>query len=53
MAEYGAHITLTSNNRPSIFDVVAQDHLMNSLQPAVKHLFKVCYYGFVFKFYFH
>lgn len=41
MAEYGAHITITSRDRPSIFDVVAQDSLMSSLQPAVKHALKV------------
>ncbi|XP_045606856.2 peroxisome assembly protein 12 isoform X2 [Procambarus clarkii] len=41
MAEFGAHITITARNRPSIFDVVAQDGLMSTLQPAVKHVLKV------------
>lgn len=41
MAEYGAHITITSRNRPSIFDVVAQDSLLLTLQPALKHALKV------------
>ncbi|XP_068218105.1 peroxisome assembly protein 12 [Palaemon carinicauda] len=41
MAEYGAHITITSRNRPSIFDVVAQDSLLSTLQPALKHALKV------------
>ncbi|KAK7067011.1 ubiquitin-protein ligase peroxin 12 [Halocaridina rubra] len=41
MAEYGAHITITSRDRPSIFDVIAQDSLMSTLQPAVKHAFRV------------
>ncbi|XP_071532710.1 peroxisome assembly protein 12 [Panulirus ornatus] len=41
MAEYGAHITITARDRPSIFDVVAQDGLMSTLQPAVKHIMKV------------
>ncbi|KAG7171608.1 Peroxisome assembly protein 12-like [Homarus americanus] len=41
MAEYGAHITITAKDRPSIFDVVAQDGLMSTLQPAVKHIMKV------------
>lgn len=41
MAEFGAHITITARNRPSIFDVVAQDSLMSTLNPAVKHVLKV------------
>ncbi|XP_069981267.1 peroxisome assembly protein 12-B [Penaeus vannamei] len=41
MAEYGAHITITARERPSVFDVVAQDSLMATLQPAVKHVMKV------------
>lgn len=41
MAEFGAHITVTARTRPSIFDVVAQDGLMSTLQPAVTHVMKV------------
>lgn len=41
MAEFGAHITITAGDRPSIFDVVAQDSLMSTLNPAVKHVMKV------------
>ena len=41
MAEFGAHITITTRDRPSIFDVVAQDSLMSTLNPAVKHILKV------------
>lgn len=41
MAEFGAHITITARDRPSIFDVVAQDSLMSTLNPAVKHVLKV------------
>ncbi|XP_050714387.1 peroxisome assembly protein 12-like [Eriocheir sinensis] len=41
MAEFGAHITITARDRPSIFDVVAQDSLMATLNPAVKHVLKV------------
>ncbi|KAK3870722.1 hypothetical protein Pcinc_024073 [Petrolisthes cinctipes] len=56
MAEYGAHITITASDRPSIFDVVAQDGLMSTLQPAVNHIMRVLAernperYGFLLRF---
>ncbi|KAM6463120.1 peroxisome assembly protein 12 isoform 2-T4 [Liasis olivaceus] len=55
MAEHGAHLTATSTHedRPSIFEVVAQDSLMSAVRPAFQHLTKVLaesnpsYYGFL------
>ncbi|XP_062815313.1 peroxisome assembly protein 12 [Anolis carolinensis] len=43
MAERGAHLTAASahEDRPSIFEVVAQDSLMSALRPALQHAVKV------------
>ncbi|NXT51866.1 PEX12 protein, partial [Pluvianellus socialis] len=43
MAELGAHLTAASagDDRPSIFEAVAQDSLMAALKPALQHLVKV------------
>ncbi|OCT94991.1 hypothetical protein XELAEV_18012676mg [Xenopus laevis] len=43
MAERGAHITTTSplDDRPSIFEVVAQESLMAAARPALHHIVKV------------
>uniref|UniRef100_A0A8D0GJB6 Peroxisome assembly protein 12 n=1 Tax=Sphenodon punctatus TaxID=8508 RepID=A0A8D0GJB6_SPHPU len=43
MAEHGAHLTAPSigDDRPSIFEVVAQDSLMSAVRPALQHVAKV------------
>ncbi|NXW21247.1 PEX12 protein, partial [Circaetus pectoralis] len=43
MAEVGAHLTAPSagDDRPSIFEAVAQDSLMAAVKPALQHLVKV------------
>ncbi|KAL5006807.1 hypothetical protein ScPMuIL_015613 [Solemya velum] len=42
MAEHGAHLTSASPaSRPSIFEVLAQDSLMFSIRPAMKHAIRV------------
>ncbi|CAH2222517.1 peroxisome assembly 12 [Pelobates cultripes] len=43
MAERGAHITTASpgDDRPSIFEVVAQESLMAAVRPALHHVVKV------------
>lgn len=42
MAEFGAHLTSTqTSNRPSIFEVLAQESLMSSVRPALKYATKV------------
>ncbi|NXF98515.1 PEX12 protein, partial [Eubucco bourcierii] len=43
MAELGAHLTTASagDDRPSIFEAVAQDSLMAAVKPALQHLVKV------------
>ncbi|XP_077152376.1 peroxisome assembly protein 12 [Ranitomeya variabilis] len=43
MAERGAHITTATpdDNRPSIFEVVAQESLMAAVRPALHHIIKV------------
>ncbi|CAM4573356.1 peroxisome assembly protein 12 [Lepidochelys kempii] len=43
MAEHGAHLTAASasDDRPSVFEVVAQDSLMSALRPALQHVAKV------------
>ncbi|XP_066431286.1 peroxisome assembly protein 12 [Eleutherodactylus coqui] len=43
MAEHGAHITTASpgDERPSIFEVVAQESLMAAVRPALHHVVKV------------
>lgn len=42
MAEAGAHLTSTSvNEQPSIFEVLAQESLMEAVRPALKHAVKV------------
>ncbi|XP_024939865.1 peroxisome assembly protein 12 isoform X2 [Cephus cinctus] len=38
MAERGAHLTGTSHAKPSIFEIVAQDSLYSTLQPALKQI---------------
>ncbi|XP_032645553.1 peroxisome assembly protein 12 isoform X2 [Chelonoidis abingdonii] len=43
MAEHGAHLTAASasDDRPSVFEVVAQDSLMSAVRPALQHVVKV------------
>ena len=47
-AERGAHLTSTvttgedGQTGPSIFEVLAQENLMTSLRPAIKHVARVC-----------
>nr|XP_020659633.1 peroxisome assembly protein 12 [Pogona vitticeps]XP_020659634.1 peroxisome assembly protein 12 [Pogona vitticeps] len=43
MAERGAHLAAASGyeDRPSIFEVVAQDSLMSAVRPALQHVAKV------------
>ena len=47
-AERGAHLTSTVSTAedgqtgPSIFEVLAQENLMTSLRPAIKHVTRVC-----------
>ncbi|XP_053299251.1 peroxisome assembly protein 12 [Pleuronectes platessa] len=42
MAQAGAHLTSTAGNeQPSIFEVVAQETLMDALKPALRHALKV------------
>ena len=42
MAEYGAHLTPTPNEeRPSIFEVLAQESLTSTLRPALKYIIRV------------
>ncbi|KAM7139769.1 peroxisome assembly protein 12 [Macrochelys suwanniensis] len=56
MAEHGAHLTASArDDRPSIFEVVAQDSLMSAVRPALRHVAKVLAesnpgrYGFVWR----
>lgn len=45
MAEHGAHLTTASSDeRPSIFEVLAQDSLMSAVKPALQHAVKVTDY---------
>lgn len=42
MAEAGAHLTSTTvNEQPSIFEVLAQESLMEAVKPALRHAVKV------------
>lgn len=42
MAEAGAHLTSTSTNeRPSVFEALAQESLMEAVKPALRHAVKV------------
>ncbi|XP_045926692.1 peroxisome assembly protein 12 isoform X2 [Micropterus dolomieu] len=42
MAEAGAHLTATAaNEQPSIFEVLAQESLMEAVRPALRHAIKV------------
>lgn len=43
MAEVGAHLTAApaGEERPSVFEAVAQDSLMAAVKPALQHLVKV------------
>ncbi|XP_028267903.1 peroxisome assembly protein 12 [Parambassis ranga] len=42
MAEAGAHLTSTAvNDQPSIFEVLAQESLMEAVRPALRHAVKV------------
>ncbi|XP_072163764.1 peroxisome assembly protein 12-like [Diadema setosum] len=42
MAEYGAHLTsVATENRPSFFEVLAQESLMATLRPALSYFLKV------------
>ncbi|XP_038058661.1 peroxisome assembly protein 12-like [Patiria miniata] len=42
MAEFGAHLTsATANDRPSFFEVLAQESLMATLRPAMKYMIKI------------
>jgi len=44
MAERGAHLTTAApaEDRPSVFEVLAQDSLMAAVKPALLHAVKVC-----------
>ena len=42
MAEHAAHLTsATDVDRPSVFEVLAQDNLMMTIRPAGKHAVRV------------
>ncbi|XP_029468606.1 peroxisome assembly protein 12 [Rhinatrema bivittatum] len=43
MAEHAAHLTTTSvsDERPSIFEVIAQDSLMSAVRPGLQHIAKI------------
>ncbi|XP_072273063.1 peroxisome assembly protein 12 [Pyxicephalus adspersus] len=42
MAEHGAHITTSAtDDKPTIFEVVAQESLMSAVRPALHHVIKV------------
>lgn len=42
MAEAGAHLTSTAvSEQPSVFEVLAQESLMEAVRPALKHAVKV------------
>jgi peroxin-12 len=44
MAESGAHVSSAAsddNNRPSIFEVLAQESLLSTLKPALHHILRV------------
>lgn len=42
MAEAGAHLTSTAGNeQPSVFEVLAQESLMEAVKPALRHAVKV------------
>ena len=45
MAEAGAHLSSGTvsgdDNRPSIFEVIAQENLLSSLKPALQHIVRV------------
>ncbi len=43
MAEHGAHITSAGDDadRPTIFEVLAQESLMSTVRPALKHAIRV------------
>lgn len=41
MAEHGAHLTATEQEKPSIFEVVACDSLHSTFHPAIKRLCNV------------
>lgn len=41
MAEYGAHLTSVTLEKPSIFEVLAQENLQQALRPAILHLLNV------------
>ncbi|XP_029913856.1 peroxisome assembly protein 12, partial [Myripristis murdjan] len=41
MAEAGAHLTATADQRPSIFELLAQEALMEAVRPALQHAAKV------------
>lgn len=41
MAERGAHLTTSTQSKPSIFEVIAQESLSKTLHPVTKHFFEV------------
>lgn len=42
MAEAGAHLTSKAvNEQPSVFEVLAQESLMEAVKPALRHAIKV------------
>lgn len=46
MAEAGAHLTSTVvSEQPSVFEVLAQESLMEAVRPALKHAVKVSVCG--------
>ncbi|XP_078662556.1 peroxisome assembly protein 12-like isoform X2 [Branchiostoma floridae x Branchiostoma belcheri] len=59
MAEFGAHLTAAGaegDEKPSIFEVLAQESLMTAVRPAVKHASKIlaernpARYGWLYRF---
>ncbi|XP_071400284.1 peroxisome assembly protein 12 [Centroberyx affinis] len=41
MAEAGAHLTAAADERPSVFELLAQESLMEAVRPALRHAAKV------------
>lgn len=57
MAEKAAHHTKTIINRPSIFEVIAQENLSSTIYPALKKFFNVSFIcilnNYIITFYFN
>lgn len=44
MAANAAHLTRTLNEKPSVFEVIAQESLHSTVQPALRRVFEVNIY---------